>query len=138
MNVTRGFAPDDEVSDDMLAAAARRAVLRRLEREGGDAASIINNVYGSQAAGGGAPAPGLFEALSGEAGGGQGGEDPFDYFVDIERRDLEEPSGLDDEGRPVMKKIGWTKNVHRHRNHRDIDGGDSASIGLDPKKKVIR
>jgi hypothetical protein len=77
MNVTRGFAPDDEVSDDMLAAAARRAVLRRLEREGGDAASII-------------------------------------------------------------KKIGWTKNVHRHRNRRDIDGGDSASIGLDPKKKVIR
>lgn len=96
----------DPISDEMLIAAARKRLMDELAggSGGGDSARIVNNVYGA-GGGGQLGGGGMLEGMTG--GGGQGGEDPFDYFVDIERRDVTDPlSG---------EKIGWDKKVHRFR-----------------------
>lgn len=102
------------ITDDFLIQAARRSLLRRLEQGGGgDAERIVNNIYGGGGAGGGGGGMGgMLEAMGGSGGGA---EDPFDYFVEINRRDVEAPGGVDEEGNPIMKKIGWDKSVHRFR-----------------------
>lgn len=99
------------ISDDYLIQAARRRLLRMLEKEGGDAASIVNNVYGGGGSGGGAAGGGGGGGLGGmlEAMGG-GGEDPFDYFVDIKREDLPDINPA------TGKPLGWKKTVHRFRS----------------------
>lgn len=111
--------PEDaelDVNDHMLLAAIRKRILddiqgTKLYGGGGDkgAASIVNNVYGHQPV-----MPGVYDQMAfGGGGGGQGGEDPFDYLVDIERRDL--PEINEATGKPA----GWTKSVRRSRVLRD-------------------
>lgn len=104
---------DDQISDDMLIAAARKRILSELGQSGGGGGvqKLVNNIYGAQQGGGdmgGGGGGGLFDSLSG-GDQGQGGEDPFDYNVDITRRDLEEINPL------TGKPAGWTKTVHRWR-----------------------
>ncbi len=112
---------EDQISDQMLIAAARKRLLAELGGgEGGGmsggASHITNNLYGGggvpalqDVGGSGASGPsGLFDSLT----GGQqvpAGEDPFDYFVDISRRDMDEINPA------TGKPIGWEKSVHRWR-----------------------
>lgn len=39
------------------------------------------------------------------------GEDPYSYFVDIQRRDLKDPE--------TGKSIGWDKSVHRYKTKKE-------------------
>ena len=92
---------DDQLTDDMLLQAVRKRIRDELLGGKKSNASIVNNVYGGhpdQAKEGG--------ILSDQMGNQMGGEDPFDYFVDIERRDQVDPEG---------NKLGWDKKVHRYR-----------------------
>lgn len=62
-------------------------------------AQVVNNMY----AGGGSQGGSVQERMGSSA---PDGEDPFDYFVDIQRRAVN-----DKDGNP----IGWDKSVHRRR-----------------------
>ena len=95
------------ISDQMLLQAIREKALNDIKAQHA-AQSIINN-YGSSGAGsplGGSA--GVGSAMS-DAGSGSPGEDPFDYWVDITRKDL--PEINEATGKPA----GWEKSVHRHR-----------------------
>ncbi len=80
-----------ENSDDAaILAAVKKRLLRELKekkRPEGQGAKVSDDVRGM-----------MME-----------GEDPYDYLVDIERRDL--PDLNPHTGKPA----GWTKKVHRHR-----------------------
>lgn len=80
------------LNDRALIRAARERILREFARDNG----VQEAKHGSSYQGHG----GIMEGMS------AGDEDPFEYLVDIEKRDI--PG---DEGKPV----GWTKRVHRHR-----------------------
>lgn len=94
---------DDRYSDAALIKAARKRLLRELSMHGAASSSnTINNNIGS----GGSDVGGLM-GLLGRGGGqepGAGESDPFDYLVDIERKNTPE---------------GWTKTVRRHRTPKD-------------------
>lgn len=94
---------DEAPDDNMLLQAIRKRILKDIEEK--QTASIINNVYGT----GTVPPQNDIKGLM--AGGGDG-EDPFDYMVDIERRDLPE---LNAQGKPV----GWSKKVRRYREKKE-------------------
>ena len=99
-NVDSDMTPDDQA----IIAAVRRRLLQEIENKG-QTSSIINNVYGT----GRDP-----EAGAGDVRGMMlGGEDPFDYMVDIERRDL--PDINPETGKPM----GWTKKVRRYREKKE-------------------
>lgn len=105
---------EDQITDQMLIAAARKRLLAELGG-GGDASRIVNNIYGGGSSGMGGGGGGLFDSLTGgeaSPAGGQPGEDPFDYFVDITRKDLPEINEA------TGKPIGWEKRVHRFRGSR--------------------
>jgi len=96
---------DDETSDAALLKAVRKRILSEVSspREAA-AAKIINKVYGGGGGGG------VMDRLGHQPQmGGEGGEDPFDYFVNIQRKDL--PDINPETGKP----IGWEKTVHRYR-----------------------
>lgn len=97
---------DDGLDDAALVRAARKRLLGELSGKAGSKAkkadavqSIINNYGGG----------GVMDHLATRTPvGGEPGEDPYDYFVDISRKDL----GINPE---TGKPIGWEKSVHRHR-----------------------
>ncbi len=97
------FGGSDDIDDAALIRAARQRILAELGRKGasaGQSQRIINNVYGGAGGGGGGSSGGgLMERLGGSPSGSSE-EDPFDYLVDIERKNTPE---------------GWTKKVHRYR-----------------------
>lgn len=102
-------SPEDELNDAALIRAARKRLLREIEGQAAkEAASqkIINNVYGGggvmdRLGGGGPPPPASAD-----------GEDPYDYFVDITRKDLDELNPH------TGKPAGWEKKVHRYRHEK--------------------
>lgn len=105
-----------DINDDVLLAAIRKRLLDEIGKRG-DAERIVNNVYGSMPQGGG-----ITERLyQGDIASG-GEEDPYQYFVDIDRDDK-----IDEEG----KKTGWTKRVKRYRQQLPRSEGD-------PGKKKTR
>ncbi len=102
---------DDPLSDAALLKAVRRRLLDEVSARQAASSTINNNVYGGSAhAGGASDVGGLMGALGGGTGGAAG-EDPFDYMVDIERRNMP----ADESG----KSPGWTKHVRRHRSPKD-------------------
>lgn len=109
----------DPVTDEMILQALRK---RLLEEAGGQRGqgTIVNNVYGGSPFNqqGGAQ-KGVLEGLMSE---GEEGQDPFEYFVDIARRDVTEGG----------EKVGWDKTVRRYRKKKDTD--DFAGPGT--KKKA--
>ncbi len=87
------------IDDNALVQAVRKRLLRELEaQQEARISNTINNNQGGGSHGGG----GLMEAMN-----GGGPEDPYEYLVDIEKRDIPGEEG----GKP----LGWTKKVHRHR-----------------------
>jgi hypothetical protein len=106
------FGGDDRYSDAALIRAARKRLLGELSAH--KAASSSNTINNNISSGGGHDVGGLMGLLG--SGGGQepgaGGSDPFDYLVDIERKDLDINP---DTGKPH----GWTKAVRRHRTPKD-------------------
>lgn len=108
---------DEEINDQMLIQAARKRLLAELG--GGGGSHIENNIYGAPGLGGGeaqAGGGGLFDSLSGADKGG--GEDPFDYFVDIARQNVDagQMNPFSDPDNPeVFDNSGWAKRVHRFR-----------------------
>ena len=82
--------------------AIKARILQEIEAKQ-ERAQIVNNLYG----GGGAPEPrdggGLQDRFS------PAGEDPFDYFVDIERVPID----------PKDPAQGWKKKVRRYRTPKD-------------------
>ncbi len=104
-----GLFGDDH--DKVLLSAIRKRLLDEISSgKRSDASAIVNNVYGSSPEGGG-----LTERLHrGEMeapGPGTGGEDPYEYFVDIDRDDKTDEDG---------HKIGWTKKVRRYRDKKKV------------------
>lgn len=98
---------EQELSDAALIRAARRRLLGELGGGQPSAAQhVINNVYGG---GGLMDRLGAVPPGGGEAGGG-GADDPYDYFVDINRRNVTDPESGD--------VVGWDKNVHRYRHEK--------------------
>lgn len=96
----------DDTSDEALIRAIRKRLLDEIStRNAGASERIVNNVYG-------AGPTGLVDRLyQSQLGQQPDGEDPYEYYVDIERDDK-----LDDEG----NKIGWTKNVRRYRDKKKV------------------
>lgn len=93
--------PEDELGDAALIRAARQRLLSELSQPHAQSAAHVINNYG---------AGGLMDHLGssgGGAGGGHGEEDPYEYLVDISRRDVTDPAS--------GERIGWDKKVHRHR-----------------------
>lgn len=108
---------EDPLGDAALIKAARKRLLAELDPElrkaesSANRASVVNNVYGGGHGSGGG---GLMDQLGGAAQGGSG-EDPFDYFVNIQRKDLPDVN-------PVTgKPAGWEKTVHRYRQEKKKD-----------------
>lgn len=97
----------DDVNDDILLKAMRKRILDEINRREQASGSVINNVYG----GGGSHMP--LRGVSDQLGSSPEGEDPYDYFVDITRRDLDEVNPA------TGKPAGWKKSVHRHRQPKD-------------------
>lgn len=87
----------DEDEIDELRAAIKARILA--EVAGRSQAQVVNNMY----AAGGAREGGLQDRFDPV-------EDPFDYKVDIERRQVVDSQGL---------PIGWDKKVHRYRAPKD-------------------
>ena len=105
------------LDDQILLNAVRQRVLDDLNRRE-QQQQIVNNVYGGGGEGKGhVPMRGVAEQL-----GDMGEEDPYDYFVDITRRDLDEMNPH------TGKPSGWTKNVHRFRKKK-VTGSPSSKKG---------
>lgn len=105
------FGDDDEgqISDAALIAAIRKRLMDEISGgRASDASQIVNNVYGSSPGGGGI-VDRLYQSQFGDQDQGQGGDDPYEYYVDIDRTnkyDPEDPS----------RAIGWEKQVRRYRD----------------------
>jgi hypothetical protein len=95
----------DDIQDQDLIRAIRRRLLAEIEKAGQGAPvdRIVNNVYGSPGTHGGNDAGGIFGALGNAA---PSENDPFEYYVDIARRNVTDPE--------TDKVIGWDKNVKRY------------------------
>lgn len=95
---------DQEITDAILVQAMRKRLLEEISsgRSPVEAARIVNNIYGGSPSG----QNGVVEAMAAQ-GGLPGSEDPFDYFVDINREDVIDPQ--------TGEKKGWSKKVHRYR-----------------------
>lgn len=102
-----------QIDEAMLLKALQARLLADIERR--QEAAITNNVYGAGPQG---SSSGGMGGLAAEMQRGSpvsdSGDDPFDYFVNINRRDVFDPS--DPEGK---KKLGWDKEVHRYRAPKD-------------------
>lgn len=97
---------DQEINDNLLVSAMRKRILDEInKREQAHQASVTNNVYGGSGEGSHHKMSGVGDQL----GQAHEGEDPYDYFVDITRKDL--PDINPHTGKPA----GWEKSVHRHR-----------------------
>lgn len=96
------------IDDNALVQAVRKRLLRELEAQ--QAHQISNTINNNQSSGG--HGGGLMEAMNGGQPGGS--DDPFDYLVDIEKRDIPGEEG--------SKPVGWTKKVHRHRTKKGLAG----------------
>jgi len=103
---------DETLSDQALIAAIRKRLLEEISGgRASDSERIVNNVYGSMPQGGGL-VDRLYQGQMDPQGEGQGGEDPYEYYVDIDRTnkyDPEDPS----------RTIGWEKNVRRYREKKN-------------------
>lgn len=100
---------EDELGDAALIRAARQRLLAELSTPQHAAAQrVVNNLYagGGGGGGGGGYSGGVMDHLGGGAAGPAAGEDPYDYLVDISRRNVTDPNG---------ELVGWDKTVHRHR-----------------------
>jgi hypothetical protein len=95
-----GGEEDDRYSDAAMIRAARKRLLEQIAKAEGSP-SLVNNVYG----GGGSPhmGGGVMDQL-GSKGVSGADEDPFDYLVDITRKNTPD---------------GWEKKVHRYREPKD-------------------
>lgn len=108
------------VNDQMLLEAIRQKMLDDIKQK--NAANAIYNIVG----GSGSPSSG---SGVGAAMGGlgpmseAGADDPFDYLVDITRKDLDETNA---QGKPK----GWTKTVHRYRTPK----GEARDHGKKPRR----
>jgi hypothetical protein len=112
------FSDDNvDLSDEAILRAVKRRLMDELSQR---QAGVVNNVYGGSGQGVGSGGyGGLVQDMA------QGGEDPFNYFVDITREDLPDIN-------PATKKpIGWTKKVERYRKRKD-------ELEDEPKKKGHR
>lgn len=90
------------LDDQLLVQAMRKRILDEINKREQQAA-IVNNVYG----GGGQPSQ--MHGVADQMTGMSEGEDPYDYFVDITRKDLPDINPA------TGKPLGWEKSVHRHR-----------------------
>lgn len=93
---------NDDLSDAALIRAARKRLLSEFDASTKPSPAITNNVYNTPSQGG------LMDHLG---GGAAGAEDPFDYYVDVSRKDA--PINPD-----TGKPGGWEKSVHRHRDQK--------------------
>lgn len=102
-----------DLTDEALIRAIRKRLLEEISSPK-EVDRIINNVYGAGPSAG-QPTSGVMGQL-GNTGDVPEGEDPFDYFVDIAKRNVSEDE-IDPETGEVIgqKPIGWDKNVHRYR-----------------------
>lgn len=110
-----GDNEDERFSQDLSKVMRKRILAEVAAKQAraaaaGGGGSVINNVYGGHATAGGGGG-GVMDRLGPSMGGGEGGEDPFDYLVDITREDLP----LNPE---TGKPGGWKKHVHRHREEK--------------------
>lgn len=94
---------DEDINDESLLRAIRKRLLDEIS-SGRSAERIVNNVYGSSPTG-------LVDRLN-ESYMGQSGEDPYEYFVDIDREDKIDPE--------TGEKIGWAKKVRRYRDKKKV------------------
>lgn len=106
-----GSNDDDPLSDTAMIKAMRKRLLEEISAKQAASNVIHNNVYGGSAHAGGASDVGGVMGLLGGNGGGTSEEDPFDYMVDIERKNMPP----DESG----KSPGWTKHVRRHRSAKE-------------------
>lgn len=83
-------------SDKEIERAIRARILAEIERRA-EASQVVNNVYSGGQSGG----------VQDRFGPADSGEDPFDYFVDINRREAKDKDG---------NVVGWDKGVHRYRS----------------------
>ena len=91
--------------DEDLIRAIRRRLLAEIEKQDSGMDRIVNNVYGGPGMAGKEPSGGgVFDQLQGQ----DGGDDPFQYYVDIARRNVTDPENPD-------KVIGWDKSVKRYK-----------------------
>lgn len=91
---------EEDLTDEALLKAVRRRLLAEMEK--GDAERIVNNVYNTPGGGHGDKGGGIFDQLA-----NSGGEDPLEYYVDIERRNVADPENPE-------KSLGWDKRVRRY------------------------
>lgn len=104
----------EDITDQALLAAVRKRLMDEIAGgRSSEAERIVNNVYGAM------PAGGLTERLY---QGEMGGEDPYEYLVDIDREDVRDPE--------TGEKTGWKKRVRRYRER--LGGGE------DPTKKKAK
>lgn len=76
-----------------------------------EARSVVNNHYGEAMARRENPPGGGGGGVMSQMGNKSSDEDdPFDYYVDINRTDKKDEKG---------EKVGWEKNVHRYRFPKD-------------------
>lgn len=87
--------------DKTIEQAIRARILAEIERRS-EASQVVNNVYS------GGPSGGSVQERMGSSA--PDGEDPFDYFVDIQRREVRDKDG---------NVIGWNKGVHRRRSPKE-------------------
>lgn len=98
-----GSNEDEEYTKELIAAMRKRLMDEVASGRGSE--KIVNNVYGSSPTG-------LMDRLYQDHNSQEtAGEDPYEYFVDIDRDDK-----LDDEG----NKIGWSKSVRRYRDKKKV------------------
>lgn len=97
----------EQVTDQMLLQAIRQRIMDQIaSRE--QMAPIINNVYG---AGPSARSQGVSDMMSAsgqDTPSSKGDKDPYEYMVDIQRRNIYDPEDPE-------KVVGWDKNVRRYR-----------------------
>ena len=101
--------PRKQLNDEMLVAAMRQRLLDEIQKRQ-EHQAIINNVYG-----GGSHEKPASMGVADQLGSAGDGEDPYDYFVDITRKDLPEINPQ------TGKPMGWEKSVHRHRQKKKIE-----------------
>lgn len=106
---------EGQVNDQMLLDAIRQRIMRQISSQQ-SISPITNNIYGTGPSGRQGVSENMAQPQQ-ESGGG----DPYEYMVDINRRDIFDPEDPE-------RKIGWDKNVRRYRQ--PMGGGVGALGGL--------
>lgn len=105
------------MKDDELVSALKARLLQQIQNaQIFGSGALTNNIYSNSVG----PAS-VSEALSTRSSESDITPEELNYLVNIQKRDVKEQVGVDKNGNPIYKVVGWNKDVKRYTEPNEYD-----------------